>query len=367
MKIVIIASVFYPRMSPRSLRTTELAKELSRQGHDVTVYALLGNYDYNKYSSKTGIKIKQLGISKWGAKNSDGVSHANIFRKIIVKYFGKRLWLPDCELIPMVKKAVSQEKNVDCLITIAVPHSINYAASLSDLSEVKCWIADCGDPFTLNPFGKYPAAFVEYEKQWCSMCDFITVPIKEALEGYYPEFHDKIRVIPQGFNFQDVHLAEYEPNSVPTFAYIGAVHKRLRDPSAFLNYLTTLKENFRFIIYGNSWSFFQPFKTKLGEKLVYGGRIPHDELIMKISSIDFLINIKNPSSIQQPSKLIDYALSQRPFMSISSDFDEKEKKVFLEFMKGDYSNKETFKNLDDYNISNVAKRFIDLAKSKIKI
>lgn len=361
MKIVIISSVFYPRMSPRSLRTTELAKELSRQGHDVTVYALLGNYDYAKYSKDTGIKIKQLGVSKWGKKDSDGKSHANFIRKYIVHYWGKKLWLPESEMIPMVIKAISNEKDVDCLITITMPHSINYAASLADLSEVKCWIADCGDPFTLNPFCKYPSRCVDYEKRWCSRCNFITLPIKEAIDGYYPEFHDKIRIIPQGFNFKDIHLTDYKPHEIPVFAYTGAVYKGRRDPGKFLDYLTTLEENFRFVVYGNSWSYFQPYKAKLGEKLVYGGQLPHDEMITKISGMDFLINIKNQSGVQQPSKLIDYALSKRPFMTISSYFEENERKIFHEFLNRDYSNRDSFTNIEDYNITTIAKKFVDLA------
>jgi len=247
------------------------------------------------------------------------------------------------------------------LITVTVPHSINYAASLSDLSEVKCWIADCGDPFTLNPFNTYPKRFVEYEKQWCEKCNFITVPVKDAIHGYYPEFHDKIRIIPQGFNFKDVKLADYIPHDVPTFAYIGAVYKGLRDPTSFLNYLSELKDDFRFVIYGNSWRKFQPFKEKLGKKLVFGGSFSHDEMLTKISSMDFLINIRNNSGVQQPSKLIDYELSKRPYMTISSSFDESEKVIFHEFMRRNYEHKDTPLEIENYNIVNVVGNFIKLA------
>ncbi|MBK7525412.1 MAG: hypothetical protein IPI53_15025 [Saprospiraceae bacterium] len=37
MKVLIISGDFYPVNSPRSFRTTELAKELSRQGNEVTL------------------------------------------------------------------------------------------------------------------------------------------------------------------------------------------------------------------------------------------------------------------------------------------------------------------------------------------
>lgn len=364
MKIVIISSEFFPCMKPRGLRTTELAKELVRQGHDVSVYAMLGSYDYTEYSNATGIKINQLGVSRWGVKDCDGISHANFFRKVIVHFWGKYFWLPDRDLIRMVKNAISKEKNVDCLITIAKPHAIHYAASLSDLSAVACWIADCGDPFTLNPFSHYSTKFVEFEKLWSRKCDYITVPVQEAIHGYYPEFHPKIRVIPQGFNFDEVRLAAYRPHEQPTFAYIGTVYKGLRDPEAFLHYLSTKKEDFRFFVYGNSWHHFLPYKRVLGDRLQFGGKLSHNCLLTVISSMDFLININNSSNVQQPSKLIDYALSNRPFMSISSSFCEKERVLFEEFLCGDYSNRESFKNLDSYNIKNVAQNFVDLVRLK---
>lgn len=360
MKFLIISKGYYPMMGPRALRTTELSKELARRGHEVVVYSLTGKYDYNTYEVETGVKVKRLGVSKWGRKDCDGVSHANFIRKVIVHSVGNYLWLPDRELIPMVKKAIREEGKIDCLITIAIPHVLHYAASLSDLAQVGCWIADCGDPFTLNPFNKYPKYCVKYEKLWCKKCDFITIPLKEAINGYYPEFHDKIRIIPQGFNFDNVKLQDYKPHNIPTFAYTGAVYKGLRDPSVFLQYLSTLDEEFRFLIFGKSWAFFEPYKQTLGDKLQNMGSMPHDEMITAISGVDFLINIRNNSGVQQPSKLIDYALSKRPFMTITSSFDDNERIIFTEFIKGNYSKQDLLPNIDDYNIVNVTDRFLRL-------
>ena len=90
------------------------------------------------------------------------------------------------------------------------------------------------------------------------------------------------------------------------------------------------------------------------------GSMPHDEMITAISGIDFLINIKNNSGVQQPSKLIDYALSKRPFMTITSSFDENEKEIFLQFVKRDYSNQSLLTNIEEYNIVNVVDKFLNL-------
>src|SRR5690606_24925286 len=133
---------------------------------------------------------------------------------------------PSIKLIPIIKKAIEGEGVFDYLITIAAPHPIHWGAGFVKKRLSNCWVADCGDPYMLNPFAFHPFYFKWFEKNWCSKADFITVPIEAAKEGYYPEFRDKIRVIPQGFDFSSVKLAEYKPNSVPTFAYAGNCYKK---------------------------------------------------------------------------------------------------------------------------------------------
>ena len=58
--ILIISQHVFPKQTPRAHRTTELAIELSRQGYDVTVYAVLGNYDYKGFQKKHSLKVKNI-------------------------------------------------------------------------------------------------------------------------------------------------------------------------------------------------------------------------------------------------------------------------------------------------------------------
>jgi len=65
-KILLISKVFFPNISPRANRTTQLALEFTRLGHDVTV--MLPDLDeeyYSHYSLETGITFKTLGQSKF--------------------------------------------------------------------------------------------------------------------------------------------------------------------------------------------------------------------------------------------------------------------------------------------------------------
>ena len=61
-KVLIISKAFYPEISPRSFRTTQLANELVRQGCDVTV--MLPNLNesyYSEYSKAHDIKFLNIG------------------------------------------------------------------------------------------------------------------------------------------------------------------------------------------------------------------------------------------------------------------------------------------------------------------
>ncbi len=361
MKIVIISRTCFPAKAPRSYRATELATEFARLGHDVSLYAFLGDYDYSAISKKTGIKFKNLGNSKFGMSSNTKHIGKGAFHRAL-RFLGTPIAFPDCTMIPMVKKAINSEGDIDLLITIAVPHIIHMGTSFADLSKVKCWIADCGDPFMGNPMNKPPLYFEWLERRWCKMCNYITVPVEDAINAYYPEYHDKIRVIPQGFDFNNNNLAQYKKNSVPTFAYSGIFYKDLRDPSKMLDYLCTLGVDFRFIVYTKGIGLLQPYMERLKGKLEMRNYVPREELLFELSKMDFLVNVLNKSGVQQPSKLIDYALTKRPILNVSSDFNKEEQRNLDEFLQADYKQQFIVKEIEQYNIANVAQRFLDLTK-----
>lgn len=347
--------------SPRAFRTTELAKELVRQGHQVTVYALLGNYDYSSFQEETGIDVRQLGKSSWGNVDSSGYYKRNLFTAFGNRVIKRYVYFPFIELTWMTKRVVKKEwRNYDLLITIAFPHSIHWGAAFAKGNRkvfIK-WISDCGDPFMGDKMNKIPKYFKYIEKYWCRRTDYITVPIDGAIKAYYPEFREKIRVIPQGFGFSEVKVACYKRNEVPTFAFAGKVYPGTRDPKAFLDFLSNIDKDFRFIVYSNTKGFFENYKQALGKKLIINGYIPREELLGILSKMDFLVNIVNDSDTQSPSKLIDYALAKRPILDITSSFTEHE--AFSSFLNGDYEKKHGKIDIDKYDIRKVASQFASL-------
>ena len=77
--------------------------------------------------------------------------------------------------------------------------------------------------------------------------------------------------------------------------------------------------------------------------------------------MDFLVNIENQSSVQSPSKLIDYAIAGRPVLSVSSTTINPT--VINQFLNGDYANRLKLPDLDQFDIRKVASRFLALCEA----
>lgn len=365
MRIVIFTQCIIPYISPRSQRSWNLALNLAKKGHEVTLYAILGNASYAEYESKYPIKVKELGPSVFGCIRSDG-KRQPVLTRALIKIAGKYTQFPYFELIGLVKRSLKREMDtapIDLLITIASPHAIHWgAAKVLPSKRVKCWVADCGDPFMGNPFTQPPCFYERIERDWCNKVDAISIPVEEGRAAYYPEYREKIRVIPQGFDFSNINLANYHKNDIPTFAFSGAIYKLRRDPTAFLEFLIAYGSPFKFVVYTIAPNEYEPYASLLGDKIEFRHYVPREQLVFELSKMDFLINIKNESGVQQPSKLIDYAQAQRPILEISSRFSVQEREHFVEFLGEDYHNAYEIPDLSVFDINNVCCQFLDIVK-----
>ena len=320
MNILLVSGSFYPDNSPRSFRTTELAKEFSRRGQNVTVIIPKNNYDYSEFLKDYPITIKyyQKPVGK------RVFTRISIIDRAIYRLLNQFYAYPNIKLRKPLRKVIKNELGYDLLITIAVPHMIHWEFGKM-YAKGKCaakkWVADCGDSFMLNKSINYkqPFYFKHLEKTWCRYCDYIAVPLESEKENYYPEFTEKVRVIPQGFDFSVLEKNQVEPhNAVPTFAFSGSFIPNLRDPRPILDYLVSSKKDFKFIVYTKQKELLAPYFDRLGSKLEIREFIPREELLKVLRQCDFLLNIDNGKAKGRPSKLIDYALSGRPILSLNS-------------------------------------------------
>jgi hypothetical protein len=262
-----------------------------------------------------------------------------------------------------VKKMLKDEKGYDMMISFSVPYPVHWGVAWARTRKrplAKIWIADCGDPYmgdVLDSFRK-PFYFGYLEKWFCRKAEVISIPIESAKPAYYAEFHNKIEVIPQGFDFDVNKDVNDKPrNDVPTFSYAGGFLPGARDPRPLLDYLSELSASFKFMIYTNMPDMVVNYKDKLKEKLIISGYIPRSELMEILAGMDFLINFDNNTTLNSPSKLIDYAIINRPVLNIKKEFNEGD---LLAFLQGNFKNRMKLPDPEKYHIKNVAKQFIEL-------
>ncbi len=366
-KILIVSRSFHPTNSPRSFRTTELAKGFSKLGHDVTVITPKDDLYHLDFEKQYGITIKDMGKQKWKPIKVKGKGIGGYIHRALKRILNLLFLYPDIELMGIVRKALAKERdyNYDMLISIAVPFPVHFGVAKARIAThpmATTWVADCGDPFMgkENDTFHYPFFFKYVEKWFCRKADYLSVPTNGSIKAYYSEFHSKIKVIPQGFDFDDFNIDEIEPNNaVPTFAYAGGFIPGRRDPTEFLEYISSLEMDFRFHIYTRYSNYLITQFVKKGKgRIVLHDYIPRLELLEKLSSMDFVVNFENIGEKQTPSKLIDYALIKRPILPIKTGALPVE--VVNEFLIGNYENQYKVENVERYKIENVCQQFLML-------
>ncbi len=278
-KILIVCRGFFPQISPRSFRATELAKEFARKGHEVTVYIPTNERDYLSFEREYNLKIKNLGVLRW----REIEPHGGKLRKVVLKILRRGLLLffewPDMELMFKVNKALAKEEGYDLLVSIAIPFPIHWGVArvMSKSHRIAdTWVADCGDPYMfgrLDSFRK-PFYFKYLEKLFCKKCTFISVPFEAMRKQFYKEFRGKIVIIPQGFDFTEIRRIKGPvQNERLTMAFAGSIIPGFRDLKLFLDYLSGCERDFLLIVYTRQSEWFEnhmsQLKNRMGDTSLY--------------------------------------------------------------------------------------------------
>ena len=359
---------FYPEISPRSFRATELAKEFSRLGHEVTVIA-----PYRKgldtFLRQHSINFKDLGEVTWKVpqiKTNNKI--LGLFNRAIVRSSDLFFAYPFIQLKYSVNKLLKNENGYDLLISIAVPFPIHWGVASRWNKNQKIgrvWVGDCGDPFMYDKHDSFRKMYYFYyfENKFLRLADYVTVPFEEMKSLFNQKFAYKYRVIPQGFNFNSVEVENYTRHEIPTIAYSGTVMPGSRDPFSLIDYLLEKQVDFRFHVFTLQKHQFSKYEDYIGKQIVLREFIPREDLIKELSKMDFLVNVNTDSRNGVinaiPTKLIDYRLSGRPILSYEQS--NLPKQLINEFIKGNYKNEYIDGSFERYDIKNVAKQFLNLA------
>ncbi len=379
MKILIIAYHFYPAITPRAFRAFELTKQLAKEGHEVKILLPGSDYDYAEICKKYNFSVDFVDYKKTSGTTSSVVKISHSWSRELLKKSVKKIMLcffPGGKATMfyfyyVYKKLMDHHEEQDMIISIATPIDTHIGTAMAIkrnryLRDTTVKVADYGDPLYKDPTLPNCPFYFWMEKFIASQFDFITTPTEKALPVFRNfKKKEEIKVIPQGFDFSETKLADYQENDIPTFAYAGMFYEDIRNPKVLLDFLLKLHADgvdFKFIIYTktenpNNTRILEKYKNILGSKLIVKQAIPRLDVIFELSKMDFLINIDNLAAHNIPSKLIDYALTKRPILSFNQlSFSEN---VFMEFLNRDYRHSLHI-DLDRYNIKTVTKQFLDL-------
>lgn len=351
MKIILVSYYAPPAITPRAFRSGSLHRSLSNLGHDVTLISP----PYGAVATVAGADINTAS------------RYRTLFRKTCEKVLpgGK-----DLKHLPyFLSKLKGQE--ADLIISIGLPFSVHFSVAIAKcflgLSSTKT-IFDYGDPYSSNPAKNYCFYGKTIETWVLKYCDLVMTPVASAVSSFEAmvPINCKVYIVNQSYDFSDINVSRYEKNPIPTFCFAGSLFKGIREPLSFLKYLSESQVKFRFIVFTGmksheNLSMFRKYTGELEHKLELNALIPREQCILELSKMDFLINFSNMGGVQIPSKLVDYTLASRPFLTIDSnqtDFSD-----FESFLNFDFS---SFKSIDissfDENI--VAEKILKLAFSE---
>jgi hypothetical protein len=365
-KILIITHGFYPEQSPRSFRATELAKEFYRQGHEVTVMAPYrdGIEDLIK---EYHIIFKSLGNLNWKIFNFKGLDFfGRLYNKAVNRLLPLLFEYPMMELFFKVQKALKEESSkYDLLISVAVPYPIHWGVasvwSMKGENVAKRWVADCGDPYFLleNDTFRKPFYFKYIETWFMRKVDYITIPLEEAMEAYFKEFHSKIRIIPQGLTFPIISSKNGSILKGPLFAYFGNISSYRYAYKSFFNFLNEIENDFLFLVFTKEEDIFlENLNKKTLKKTIIKPFTEREKLLNEVSNVDFLLHFPYIKGSQRSLKLIDYSYLGKPVISYKGEKSDNDK--FIKFLEGDYSDREKLLDFKRYEISNIANSFLKL-------
>ncbi|MFC4871568.1 glycosyltransferase [Negadavirga shengliensis] len=351
--------------SPRALRTTELAKEFARQGHQVTVLVPKVE-EHFEFEKEYNLQIKDLGHVRWSGVTLKGKGIGLLTRRFIRRFSKLLFEFPDIQLFGLVTRALKKESEYDMLVSVAVPYPIHWgvAASRNKYHPIaKTWVADCGDPYMghKNDTFRRPFYFKWVEKWFCRKADFISVPFPGAKEAYYPEFREKIRVIPQGFSFPEIvkNVDKKKSRECVAFAYSGNIGSYKHYAIPFLQELENVNAAFEFYIYTREFDFWQRHcSPKLQEKCIIRSYLERGKLLHVLSEMDFLLHFPYELDVQKSLKLIDYQYLNIPILSYRNT--EADKIKLNEYLNWNFDRRGLREDISQYKIENVTKQFLNL-------
>ncbi|MCP4694718.1 MAG: glycosyltransferase family 4 protein [Desulfobacterales bacterium] len=395
-KILIVSYHFWPEQTPRAFRAYELARELLRRDHEVTVVTKKVSVDRNldqafnihefplKYSDVDRYIPSRLLPRKTGAPEKErpgkpGKKTAGILNIALPHslHFWKIFLWPSLWSREFAREGARRLKNkldVEYDLTISVDsfslpsHCLTYKLRKQGV-KLGVAVGDCGDPYTFNPSHAFSVVNYLRERVILSIFKYITVPTPKAIDAFtrLGVEKSKIKIIPQGFSFEPLKSKKKifgeDRTGKTILIYGGKFKNKIRNPENFFDALVKMKKRGKkvechiFTDLKDSYTrhLREKYQPALGETATFHALIMRDKFLAANLEADFSLNFVNRSRYQAPSKLIDLAIVKAKIIDISMDMTPDE--IVSKIEKKDYY----MADLDPrFDIRSVADNFLSL-------
>lgn len=393
-EVLVISYWYYPENTARSFHAKGIVNALIKNGYKVHLLLPYDDIFKNKLHDSNNLTIHLIkpgfllhkNKRRWDTNRKMLYdSNNNIFKMIIKKIYNYVIW-PDrtIEWAVNVYRYVKDKKLYKkCLsmVTIGLPISSHITGYLiKKICPQINWVADYGDPFSFNtdriarPYDKF------LEKIIIKDVDSIVIPTENAMECYtgLGVKRSKIHVIPQLFQ-KEYRESDYLVDKRKfNIMYAGSFYKGIRNPVEFIYGLilaSKISSNIVFHYFGNVTALEEFLKSENIDistlPIIANPYRDRSEIISIMQKMDLLINLNNTSTIQVPSKIIDYLQADKTILNIGSFMYEKfenvendREKIALKLIElsntnldHDYSD---IISLYDYDLN--SKKYINLIK-----
>ena len=353
MKLLIITHSYAPNRTPRAFRWSAIAEYWAARGNRIDVVAT-GRDDDPRLVVRNGVNVHRVGEGAMGKLRrlfgdkrtapSEGKGFIATPRtsagKGLYDATWRRVYWPDHAMLwylPALAEAkrLCRTNRYDGMITVSHPFTGHLVGlSLKRAFPELRWIADVGDPFSLDGGVSFnnPALYRGLNKRVDARVyersDAVSVTVegcRAALASAFPVSAGKTQVIPPLLSLTPPCDATDTPlgkNGTIDLIYLGVLYADIHPPDALLALFAAMharNDSLRLHFFGDiqdCGDAFTRYQPLMNSAIFVHGAVPHETAGAIMSKADVLVNIGNDTPFQLPSKLVEYASAGRPILNI---------------------------------------------------
>ena len=357
-RLLVCAFGFPPIGGPTEFRWLQFCRFLSEFGWDIDVVTVaelprLGRYD-PRLLEQLPSQIRVHRVFPGPVHHGRFYATTGLVAGLTAGTTAKRTWrwnlkaaisrldsrldilkIPDrtVEWVPFAVRRVNsllQQRHFDILVTSSAPFSSHLVGLLAQRKHLS-WVGDVSDPLSFAPGREtYPQWRNQVDARLEQLClermNLFIVPTEEIREAYLYHFPrlkgSRIELVPYGYAEEDYISSVPEQPSDFCLVHTGAFYPDIRNPQAFFDALTFLRDlPIRVILVGVVAPQFKTYVENQGlsSKVEYAGFCERKQVVVLQKQATMLILLGNKGGLQLPGKLFEYIAAKRPVLMIRND------------------------------------------------